>query len=310
MYFLQTTDVELTSVPLNLPVPEMAPIILKIGLPRILDLYSEFDVESTFFCTGDIVELEPEIIDIVRERGHEIGSHGYTHFSTEGFDVFPIERQIEDMRRSKTILEREGSGPLRSFRSPEARISEDTIRALEVCDFRYDSSVCPQRIDGPFSYGFRQKKKWIIAPRRPYRMSYSSFVSEGSSQIIEIPISSFLFPFIGTTMRIHRGLTNILRRILFFEAAHRNVPVVFLFHPNECIEVESSREIDTKYSGNYQAMFSGSLRTELKMRNLGRNAMGLMGDILRSAKKNGFEFCSIENYGKHHMGRAISLSPT
>lgn len=301
MYFLQTTDVELTSIPINLPVPEVAEIILKIGLPRVLDLYSKYDVVSTFFFTGDIVELEPEVIDITKERGHEIGSHGYTHFSTEGFDQFSLERQIGDLEKSKKLLEREGAGNLRSFRSPEARINEDTIKALETCGFKYDSSVCPQRMDGPLSYGFDQKKKWVIALRRPYMMSYSSFISEGSSKIMEIPITSFIFPFIGTTMRINPRIHEILKKLLFFEAKKRHVPIVFLFHPNECIETGLTRHIDEKYQGNIRSMFRGNLRTKLKVRNLGLRAINLMGKLLKEAKDYGFEFISIEEYGNLHL---------
>ena len=303
MHFIQTTDVELTSIPLNMPVPEMAGMVLSVGLPRLLDLYSKHDVEGTFFFTGDIVEYEPEVIDITRERGHEIGSHGYTHFSTEGFDQFSLKRQIEDLKKAKTIIEKEGGRNLRSFRSPEARICEDTIKALEACGFEYDSSVCPQRIDGPLSYGFKQKQKWLISLRRPYRMSHTSFVSEGSSQIIEIPISSFIFPFIGTTMRINPKIHDLLKRMLFLEARKRDVPIVFLFHPNECIEADLTRHIDKNYLGNYESMFSGNLRTQFKIRNLGLKAVSLMDKVFQEAKDYGFDFISIAKYGKYHMAK-------
>lgn len=309
MYFIQTTDVELTSIPLNLPVPEMAEVILKVGLPRLLDLYSKYDVEGTFFFTGDIVEREPEVIDITKEYGHEIGSHGYSHFSTEGFDLFPLETQIDHLRKSKKIIEKAGGGTIKSFRSPEARICEDTIKALERSGFEYDSSVCPQRFDGPLSYGFKQKKKWLLALRRPYRMSYQSFVCEGSSNVIEFPIGSFIFPFIGTTMRVTPKIHEMLKNMLFFEAKKREIPIVFLFHPNECVDAEETKSFDKKYIGNYDLLFSGNFRTKLKLQNLGIKAISLMGNLLRDAKKNGFEFISIRKYAKYHLQSFSLLDP-
>lgn len=294
MYFIQTTDVELTSIPLNKPVPEMAEKVLKIGLPRVLDLYSRYDVEGTFFFTGKIVEIEPEVVDIVKERGHEIGCHGYTHYSTEGFDTMPYDKQVEYLLKSKKIIENV-SGRIESFRSPEARISNLTIRALEETNFKYDSSVCPQRIDGPFSYGFKNKFKWIFCVRRPYRMSYKSFISEGMSKIIEFPVSSFTFPFIGTTMRVSPKINSILKKFLFFEASKRNIPVVFLFHPNECIENRYNPIIANKKSDR---LISDQFKTKLKMRNLGLNAIKLMEKIFKYALEKDVEFLCIKRYAK------------
>lgn len=302
MYFLQTTDVELTSIPLNLPVPQMAEVVRDIGMPRVLDLYSKYDVQSTFFFTGDIVELVPEVIDMVREQGHEIGCHGYSHHSYEGFDMFSLDTQVEHLEKARNIIQGAGGGRVVSFRSPEARINEDTIRALEKTGFMYDSSVCPQRIDGPLSYGFRQKKKWLIALRRPYRMSHRSFVSEGKSGIIEFPISSFIIPFIGTTMRVNPGITDRLKSLIFYEARKRGIPVVFLFHPNECINANESEHVDGIYYGNHSALFSGNVRTRMKLGNLGKRSIRLMGEILIDARIHGFDFITIEKLGAMKFG--------
>jgi len=95
------------------------------------------------------------------------------------------------------------------------RINEDTVRALEKTGFKTDSSVASQRFDGPFTFGSKKKLKWLLAPRRPYMISYDSVVKEGNSNILEIPISALFIPFIGTTMRISPLVTKMLRKFLF-----------------------------------------------------------------------------------------------
>ena len=43
MYFLNSADVELTSIAENQPTNRMAKKVLKKGLPRLLDLYSKYE---------------------------------------------------------------------------------------------------------------------------------------------------------------------------------------------------------------------------------------------------------------------------
>ena len=44
-----TNDVETTSLELNRPADFMAEKVKNVGLPRLIDLYAKYDVESTFF---------------------------------------------------------------------------------------------------------------------------------------------------------------------------------------------------------------------------------------------------------------------
>lgn len=68
-------------------------------------------------------------------------------------------------------------------------------------------------------------------------ISYDSFFKKGNSNILEVPISSALLPYIGTTMRISPGITKFIEKFLFMDSAKTDKPIVFLFHPNECLDV-------------------------------------------------------------------------
>lgn len=301
MYFLLTNDVESTSLELNRPVDFMGEKIKNIGLPRLISLYSKYDIESTFFFTAHIIKTMPEIVDIVKENGHEIGCHGYIHEPKYFFDVLSLKKQIYYLKLAKKVIEKEANQKILSFRAPELRINEDTIKALELSDFKYDSSICPQRFDGPISRGFRKKVFWMIAPRRPYYISKQSTVQEGKSKILEIPISSFLTPFIGSIMRITPKINNILKVILLKESKIRKTPIVFLFHPTECIEID--KKLLNQNENIEGTFFSGVVRKKIKIKNLGKKSIKLLENIIKYAKSNDFQFVSISNFGKNYKGK-------
>ena len=294
MYFLQTNDVELTSIAKNRSTKAMAKKVLKVGQPRLLNLYSKHDMVTTFFFTGDIVELEPEIVDITRESGHEIACHGYDHDSSRGFDTKSLNEQISELEKCKNIFKKNFNFVPTTFKSPELRIGLDTPRALSKTGFNIDCSVSSQRFDGPFSFGSKTKMNWLTSPRKPYFMDIDDPFKKGDSNILEIPISSLLFPYIGTMMRIKPRLFSLFENMILHEAQITGKPAVFIFHPNECInekKIENYR-IDNSKFGFARETF----RQKLKMRNLGINAVKLMDKTLTKAKSLGFDFVTASQY--------------
>jgi peptidoglycan/xylan/chitin deacetylase (PgdA/CDA1 family) len=299
MYFLLTNDVELTSLSLNRCDPTVADEVYEVGLPRLLDLYSKYDVESTFYFTGRFAELKPEAVDLVKDYGHEIGCHGYTHEPSEGFDVLPYSTQLNHLKKAKDIIE-EIAGRIEAFRAPELRINRHTVKALEEADFKTDSSISPQRFDGPMSFGMKEKMKWMFAPRQPYYLSYESPFDEGDSKVLEVPISAILFPYIGTTMRASPMITRAIQKYLFYEAKKTNKPIVFLFHPNECLDMTTKFETTRQSNNPISYVFGDVIRQRLKMRNLGKYSIRLLDEIINEAKQEGFEFLTVKEYRKNY----------
>ena len=296
MYFLQTNDVELTSIAKNKSSKEMAKKVLKVGQPRLLNLYSKHDIEATFFFTGDIVELEPEIVDITKDRGHEIACHGYDHDSSKGFDTKNLQEQVFELNKCKKIFKDNFNFVPTTFKSPELRIGLDTPKALSQTGFNIDCSVASQRFDGPFSFGSLTKLNWLKSPRKPYMMDIENPFKAGNSNILEIPISSLIFPYIGTMMRIKPRLFSMFENIILQESKITGKPAVFIFHPNECIKETklTNNRIDKSRLGYLRETY----RQNLKMSNLGINAVKLMDKTLRKAKALDFEFVSAKTYRK------------
>jgi len=297
MYFLMTIDVESFSIPLNRCDFETGRKVYKIGLPRLLDLLAKYDVQGTFYFTGEMAEKFPESVELVMQHGHEIGCHGYDHTPEKAFDILSYDKQVEELNRAKKVIEAV-AGRIESFRAPMLRINEDTVRALEETGFLSDSSVASQRFDGPFTLGSKKKLKWLIAPRRPYMLSYDSVIKPGKSNILEIPISAAIVPFIGTTMRISPLITKIVQKYLYYESKIIDKPIVFLFHPNECLDF-NGKAVSTRRTKNpIEYLFADVIRQKLKLKNLGEASLRLLNEVLMSAKESEFEFASVRNYTK------------
>jgi peptidoglycan/xylan/chitin deacetylase (PgdA/CDA1 family) len=295
-----TNDVECFSFEHTRYEPEVAQRVLKQGLPRLLDLYDKYDVNATFFYTGTIVEIEPEVIDIVKERGaHEVACHGYSHEVKHGFDIMPFEQQKAHLKKGKYLIEKESNKTITSFRSPAVRINADTIKALEATGFKIDSSIASQRFDGPLSFGVKGKLKWLYAPRLPYHPSRNNPYHKGNSKIFELPISAFFFAYIGTTMRISSSINKIVGKILSSEAKKKGKPIVFIIHPNEVIDLDSKNILKTTRGRSItEKIFADKLRYKLKLRCLGLPALKRLEGIIKNKKDKNFKFITCKMYKK------------
>jgi peptidoglycan/xylan/chitin deacetylase (PgdA/CDA1 family) len=85
------------------------------GTPAILDVLGRYGVPATFFQVGANVDRVPQIARAVRDAGHEIGNHSYSH----SLLCFRSARFMEnDLRRAQeTIARHTGSEPA-WFRAP------------------------------------------------------------------------------------------------------------------------------------------------------------------------------------------------
>lgn len=47
--------------------------------PKILDILKEYNIKATFFVIGKMANLYPEVLIRIKEEGHKIGNHTYSH---------------------------------------------------------------------------------------------------------------------------------------------------------------------------------------------------------------------------------------
>lgn len=296
-YCLLSNDVETTSIWHNTLRDETGLKVLKEGMPRLLDLYEKYNVKSTFFFTGYIASLFPEIVRMVMPYGHEIGSHGLSHEKEDGFDVMPLEKQINHLSESKKILEDISGEEVISFRAPALRVNNDTAVALKESGYKIDSSVASQRFDMFMSFGGLKKLNWLTAPRMPYISDKNTLFKRGKGGLIEVPLSASLLPYLSTTMRIFPNLTAAQRRLMAFETSKTGKPIVFDTHPNEFIDESDEARVVNKRSDNVIASFlQDTVRSKLKVKNLGENGLKIYEREIAYFDKKKFKFLNIKDY--------------
>lgn len=62
-----------------------------VGTQRLLKLFKKYDIKTTWFIPGHSLETFPEDMAAVRDAGHEIGLHGYSHEN-------PVDMSLEQQR--------------------------------------------------------------------------------------------------------------------------------------------------------------------------------------------------------------------
>lgn len=144
------------------------------GVPLLLDLFDEFNVQSTFFVTGDTAEKTTDPLREVIQCGNEIGCHGHTQqgLSQQYLDIKEATNKIRD-RLSVTPI---------GFRSHLFQMNDKTLRMLVKLGYQYDSSIVP-------SSRIINKNYFPAAPKIPYHPSVHNIIKKGELPIIEIPIS-------------------------------------------------------------------------------------------------------------------------
>lgn len=153
----------------------------------ILDLFEKYNVKATFFTLGYIGEKFPELIKEIKNKGHEIGSHSYSHIDLRKHTKENIEK---DLIKSKNILEEIIGEEIQSFRAPFFSIDQKSLDVMEIITkyFKYDSSVFPTKTP---LYGIPN------APRFTYKPSLKNIVENNENgKLTEIPMSIYKFPII------------------------------------------------------------------------------------------------------------------
>jgi peptidoglycan/xylan/chitin deacetylase (PgdA/CDA1 family) len=95
-------------------------------IARIVDLLLEHGRSGTFFVVGELAERYPALIRRIAASGFEIASHSYSHLR---LDTGAHAACIEDITRSKRVLEDISGAPVVGFRAPTwtASLADDWL---------------------------------------------------------------------------------------------------------------------------------------------------------------------------------------
>lgn len=201
--------------------------LIEKEVDKLLELFDSNNVKATFFVLGFVAEQHPTLIKKIAKLGHEISSHGYGHQLV--YKQTPKEF-LEDVYKSKNLLEQLIGQPIWGYRAPSWSITEDSLWALDILDglgFSYTSSIFPTR---NFLYGI------------PYAPRFShdcNIYGKKELSIINIP---------PTTIKIKAGNKNIpfsggayfrllpeqlIKHFSRLVNEKEHQPVIYYLHPRE-----------------------------------------------------------------------------
>lgn len=67
----------------------------------VLDELNKYNFKATFFCRGDNAEKHPDLLQRIKDEGHTIANHTYSHL--HAFDV-SAKKYTADVAKAKNIL--------------------------------------------------------------------------------------------------------------------------------------------------------------------------------------------------------------
>jgi polysaccharide deacetylase family protein (PEP-CTERM system associated) len=204
---------------------------------RLLKLFEQKQAKCTFFTLGWVAERCPSLIQAIVSQGHELASHGYAH---QRASMMTAEQFLNDVSKSKKILEDISGKPVLGYRAPSFSINENNTWVYPILNelgFKYSSSTYPIEHD---LYGV---PNW---PR---------FKHQRQENIIEIPIPTLqnnsgntgiggggyfrLYPYWLSKRRIERFLQE------------EQQPYSFYFHPWE-IDPNQPRVVGASFKSKFR----------------------------------------------------------
>jgi polysaccharide deacetylase family protein (PEP-CTERM system associated) len=188
---------------------------------KLLQILDDEKAKATFFMLGYASEKFPALVKKIKDAGHEIGTHGFSH--TLIYKQTP-ELYREEMTRAISFLEDTTGEKVLGHRAPYFSITKDSLWALDILGelgIKYDSSIFPVL---NYRYGIAG------APRFPYEIKGENFTMQ------EFPVSTLQLPKItlpisgGAYFRIYPY--QLTKQAL--KAVNRSgQPVTFYLHPWE-----------------------------------------------------------------------------
>jgi polysaccharide deacetylase family protein (PEP-CTERM system associated) len=204
-------------------------------LHKVLNLLEEEKTKATFFVLGSLAERFPKIVQAIKQKKHEIASHGYAHNS-----IFSQTKEEfkKDVKRSLLILENITKHKIKGYRAPNFSITPDSLWAYDILadlGIEYTSSIFPTK-HILHAYGMPQ------APKEPFILKL-----DNRKSIVEFPLSTVrifgkYFPFGGGAyLRLFPYWYNkwSIKRL-----NRRGKPVVIYFHPWELDPDQPRLELD------------------------------------------------------------------
>ncbi|KAH6963031.1 hypothetical protein DER45DRAFT_625131 [Fusarium avenaceum] len=124
------------------------------GVRRMLKLFDKYNIKTTWFIPGHSLETFPEECAMVRDAGHEIGLHGYSH---ENPSDMTFEQQRDVLEKTHKMLTDFCGKPPRGSVAPWWETSKEGVDLMLSYGIEYDHSMSH---DDCHMYWLRTNDSW------------------------------------------------------------------------------------------------------------------------------------------------------
>ena len=102
-------------------------------IPEILKVLNEHQIKATFFFDGSWVKKNPDLAKMIKEAGHEIGNHAYSHPDLKQRSVAQTKEELQ--KTNDVIKATLGITPI-WFAPPSGSFNEATIQVADQLDMK------------------------------------------------------------------------------------------------------------------------------------------------------------------------------
>ncbi|KAJ5507362.1 hypothetical protein N7527_009505 [Penicillium freii] len=158
-----------------------------IGTQRLLKLFKKYDIKTTWFIPGHSLETFPEDMAAVRDAGHEIGLHGYSH---ENPTDMSIEQQRDVLDKTYRMLTEFAGKPPRGSVAPWWETSKEGAQLLLDYGIEYDHSMSHEDCQ---AYYLRTGDSWTKIDYKQKAETWMKPLEHGSQTgLVEIPSNWYI----------------------------------------------------------------------------------------------------------------------
>ncbi|HQD90736.1 MAG TPA: polysaccharide deacetylase family sporulation protein PdaB [Syntrophomonadaceae bacterium] len=98
----------------------------------VIEILKEKKVKTTFFLSGPWVKQNTDVVQRIKQDGHEIGSHGYRHINLSNLSKSEVK---EELKKAHEIIKEVAGVEPNLIRTPNGDYSDQVIEAVHEIDY-------------------------------------------------------------------------------------------------------------------------------------------------------------------------------
>lgn len=159
----------------------------EVGAPRLLKMFAEQNLRTTWFIPGHSIETFPEQMKAVVDAGHEVGVHGYSHENP--IAMTPAQEEAVLDRSIELVTKLAGKRPT-GYVAPWWEFSNVTNELLLKKGIKYDHSLMHNDFH---PYYVRVGDSWTKIDYSQHPDAWMKPLQRGEeTDLVEIPANWYL----------------------------------------------------------------------------------------------------------------------